>query len=331
MVNLLDSLGNFLDSKATFITICKYYIYFLPDILKLLSPVAVLVASLFTVGKLSNLNEITAMKSGGMSLYSIMFPFIIVCGLMSFGQVYFNGWLVPRANEQKYLIDRKYLDAKGKEPIHNFFYRDAPNRNLIMMYFDPENQTASDVAVEYFTDNISPRLEKRISAATMKWDSLKNIWTMRDVIIREFGNAGITNNRFDSMTINLSIVSHQVQEMQKKPDQMTFPEKRAYLDFLERGGKDITALEVEYYADYAFPFADIIVIFFSIPFASVKKKNGIAVQIAAAMIVAFTYLIFTKFGQSIGTSFAFNPILSGWLANIVFMITGLVILFRTKT
>ncbi len=133
------------------------------------------------------------------------------------------------------------------------------------------------------------------------------------------------------MKIKLNVAGDEVQKMQKKPDQMTFAEYRDYLDFLQRGGKDITKLEVEYYANYAFPFANIIVIFFSIPFASVKKKNGIAVQIAAAMIVAFSYLIFTKVGQSLGTAMAFNPVLSGWLANIIFILVGLGILFRTKT
>ena len=331
VVNLLENLDDFMDAKASFEVILKYYVYFIPDIMKVLTPVAVLVSSLFTVGKMSNLNEITAMKTGGMSLYKIMFPFVVVCGLLSFGQVYFNGWLVPKANEAKYYIDRKYLDAKGTAPINNFYYRDAPNRNLVMMYYEPDNHTASDVAIEYFAESANPRLEKRISAKTMRWDEKSAEWTLIDVIIRRFENSIVMNDRVDSMKLKLNVAGDEVQKMQKKPDQMTFAEYREYLDFLQRGGKDITKLEVEYYANYAFPFANIIVIFFSIPFASVKKKNGIAVQIAAAMIVAFSYLIFTKVGQSLGTAMAFNPVLSGWLANIIFILVGLGILFRTKT
>jgi lipopolysaccharide export system permease protein len=327
----MENLDDFMDAKASFGTIVKYYICFLPDILKMLTPVAVLVSSLFTVGRLSGQNEITAMKSGGVSLYRIMLPFVILCSLISGAQEYFNGWIVPKANEAKLIIERKYLDEKKEGPILNFYFRDSPTRNVTIQYYDPETASASGATIEEFTNVTQPRLLRKTSAASMRWDSVNKNWKMIGVVVRDFSGKNITNNRLDTLPVKINVSSSQLLELQKSPEQMTISEYGEYIKLLKRGGKDVSKLEIEYHSNIAFPFANLIVIFFSVPFASVKKKNGIAVQIAAAMIVSFAYLVFTKFGQSAGYNAGLNPVLSGWLANGIFLLIGLVILFRTKT
>lgn len=332
VVNLLENLDDFIDAKASLSVIAKYYLYFLPDIMKLLTPVAILVSALFSVGNMSNLNEITAMKSGGMSIYRIMRPFIVLCIFISIGQIYFNGWVVPRANERKNAIEYQYLGADNAKPIQNLYYRDSPTTNVLIMYYDIIGGVARNTTIEnYAGGEKSPRLLKRINAPEMRYDSVRHDWVMKDVVVRDFSGKNIRNYRIPEMRTKLNITAKKVAKMQKSTDVMTYDEYREYMDFLAMGGKDITQLEVEYYGNYAFPFADIIVILFAIPFASVKKKNGIAVQIAAAMIVAFTYLIFTKLGQSVGSSLHLNAILSGWLANIVFLGVGITVILKTKT
>lgn len=331
IVNLLENLDDFLDAKASLQVVVLYYVNFLPEIIKLLTPVGVLISALFTVGRLSNLNEITAMKSGGMSLYRIMFPYLLLCLMLSLGQLYFNGWIVPKANIAKTKLETKYLGETAGGPIFNFYYRDTPNRTVIMSYFDAEKKIANGVSIDEFSGTKSPRLVKRISGNTMRWDNKKNIWVLARVISREFVGDRVINTRLDSLEIKINVSGDQIVQLQKKPEQMTFDEMKEYIEVLRRGGKDVKKMEIEYYAAYAFPYANIIVILFAIPFSSVKKKNGLAIQIAAAMIVSFIYLIFTKLGQSVGYNANMSPILSGWLANIVFLIIGLGVLFRTKT
>jgi lipopolysaccharide export LptBFGC system permease protein LptF len=68
-----------------------------------------------------------------------------------------------------------------------------------------------------------------------------------------------------------------------------------------------------------------------VPFASVRKKGGIAVQIAAAMIAAFSYLIFTEVGKTIGNTMGMEPILSAWLANIIFFFIGVIVVLKSRT
>ncbi len=332
VVNLLENLDTFLDHDATVGILAEYYLYFFPEILKLLTPIAVLLATLFSIGRLSSNNEITAMKSGGMSLYSIILPLAIFTFALSIGHLYFNGWLVPEANKIKNDISQKYLRMGGGSPsIYNLYFRDSPSRNVVIYYYDSKKKTGTRVAIEDFTNHNEPRLLKRTEAMKMEWDSTSKNWKMIDAITRSFSNDSVTTIKLDTLVVQLNISHNQIIHLKKTPDEMNFDEQRESIALMKQGGKNVRKQMIEYYGNYAFPFANLIVVLFGVPFASVKKKGGIAIQIGAAMGVSFFYLVFTKISQTIGYNYDINPILAGWMANILFLIGGIFNLLKTRT
>ncbi|MBI5325921.1 MAG: LptF/LptG family permease [Ignavibacteriae bacterium] len=332
IVNLLESLDEFLDQDATFFTIFKYYIYFLPEILKLLTPVAMLISTLFSIGRLSSNNEVIAMKSGGISLYRIMMPVAFFSVILSFAQLYFNGWVVPAANEKKIDIERKYLNkAAGGGQIFNLYFRDNPERNIVMQYYDADMKTGNKIAVEEYTSQSEPRLTKRIEADKIRWDSSKSVWKIINGIERNYSGGAVDTKRFDTINYSINLTHNQIIELKRSTDEMNYDELWNYITILKRGGKDVRKQVIEYYGNYAFPFANLIVILFGVPFASIRKKGGLAIQMGAAMVISFLYLVFTKVGQTIGYSSDINPVFAGWMANIIFFIFALVNLFRTRT
>jgi len=332
MVSLMENLDDFIDQHASFKVIATYYLYFFPEIIKLMAPVSVLLATLFTVGKLSTTNEITAMKSSGISLYKIMMPFVIAALLISFGHLYFNGWLVPKATEIKTDIEEKYL-KKGPSgsQIFNIYFRDTPLRNVIMHYYDAATKTGNGVSIEEYSDEKKPRLLKKFECQKMVWDDKKKEWKLYKAIVRDFNFGLIQTKVIDSVYYQLTITHQQISELKKETSEMNYNEFKNYIVLMKQGGKDVRQLYIEYYGNYAFPFSNLIVVLFGVPFASIKKKGGIAIQIGAAMVVSFLYIIFTKVGQTIGFYSNIDPIVTGWMANIIFFVGAMVVLFKTRT
>lgn len=332
VVNLLENLDDFLDSDANTGVIIKYYTYMAPEIFKILTPIAMLLACLFSVGKIANQNEITAMKSGGMSLYRIMTPLVFIGLIVSFTQLYFNGWIVPVANSSVIDIEQEYL-KKGSRgtTIYNLYFLDSPTRHLTMQYYHSNLRSGANAAIEEYSSTQHPRLIKRTEAKTIKWDSTRRVWILYDLVIRNYDNGRVNLNIIDSLKPELNLTHDQIIQLKKVEKEMNLDELKEYIDLHQRGGKDVRKQLVNYHGLYAFPFANLVVILFGVPFASIRKKNGMAVQIAAAMIIAFVYLIFTKIGQAVGISSNFSPLLSGWLANIIFFIFGLIVIIRTRT
>jgi lipopolysaccharide export system permease protein len=369
----MERIDNFMDSKVKIMTIIQYYVVYLPEILKILTPVSILISCLFTIGKLSNNNEITAMKSGGMSLYKLIFPISIIGILLSFGQFYFNGWIVPAANAEKERISEVFLNSRNlSNSVNNLAFRDSPNRNVLMQYYDTKNQKGYKVIIEDFFNNSEnnennlqnkinkkPTISKRIEAKAISWNEKTNSWSLSEVIMRQIVRnnfSEINSNDFTKinssdiknsnkiknseiikteylaeMPINLNIKHEQLAKMNKKPKEMNFDEMQDYILVLKNGGKDIRKMEIAYRSEQALPLANFIVILFAVSFASVKKRGGMATQIAAAMVIAFSYLIFFEIMKPIGLATNISPILVGWTANILFLIAGIISIIKTKT
>ena len=76
-------------------------------------PIAVLFSSIMTMGNLAESNELTSMKSSGMSLFTVMKPMLTLVILLSVGTFYFSNYVLPVANlKQRTLI----YDLQSKDP-----------------------------------------------------------------------------------------------------------------------------------------------------------------------------------------------------------------------
>lgn len=331
IVNMIENLDDFIDNNATREIILRYYIYFTPEVIKLVTPIAVLVGILFSLGRMSSLNEIMAMKSGGLSLYQLILPFFFMNLALSFALLYFNGWIVPRSNEKKFIIEKKYLKKEiGTTSIYNFFFRDNPVRNVSFQYYDPEEMKGQYLFAEDFSSPSKPRIIQRVEAKSFRWDSTNNKWIFYDVLIRDFSSFRPKIYIYDSLSFKLRINHNELLKLQKKVEEMTFDELRDYLDLLSKGGKDVRRQMIRYYSNYAFPFSCTILVLFAVPFASIKRRGGIALQIAAAMTFSFLYLFFTEIGQILVYTTTLHPAFGGWIANFVFALFGFFVLFKVR-
>lgn len=333
IVDMIENLEEFLDNGMGLSQVAIYYFYFFPQILKLLVPVAMLLSTLFTVGRLSSLNEITAIKSGGISLYRFMSPLMLLSILISGLHLYFNGWVVPKANIAKHEIESQYMNKSNSiGSIYDLYFRESPTINLHLKSYNSEKKIGENVGIEYFTSKDSPRIKKSIEARKIKWDSVNNEWKMFDAIVRKFDTEKIEQViKKDTLSIRLKLTHSKIVDLKRATDEMTFDELKSYLLLIKSGGKNVDLELTDYYGQYAFPIANIIVVLFGVPFASVKKKGGIAVQIGAALVISFLYLIFTKVSQAVVLGTGLSPIIAAWFANGLFFVVGIINMIKTKT
>ena len=155
----MEELDDFLDKKVSTDVIIEYYIAYIPEIIKLITPIAVLLSSLFTTGKLTNTNEITAMKASGMSMFQYLRPIFFISLAISLLSVYFNGWIVPDANKKKFAIRREYLENSYTEFSRaNIVLQDGPQKMISINYFDRLQNHGSNATIYEFSDStrISP-------------------------------------------------------------------------------------------------------------------------------------------------------------------------------
>lgn len=329
VVDLMEHIDEFIDNDIPFVIILKYYAVFLPQMIRYMTPIAVLLAALFVTGKLSDLNEVTALKASGMSLYRYMAPFILTTVFISLFSIYFGGYVSPIANKVKVGIEREYMKFGTMKSGHNIFFQDSKTRIVTIASYNISNDQARIVSIQDFNPDKITKMISRIDAKKMKYDPSSGNWTLIDGVQRHFTDLTETQQIFDELEIdNLHFLPNDIIKKQIKNEEMTLAELDDLAKEMLIAGNNPKRIQIEYHSRIAFAFASIITVLFGLPLSTNKRKGGLALQFGINLVITFTYLVFMSISQAFGKNGVMSPILAGWLANIIFFIAAMLNIAR---
>ena len=143
---LLRAIDRFIGKGLDLGTIFEYLFLNLGWISALAVPMAVLVAALMAFGQFSEDNEITAMRSSGISFTTIVLPAVTMGLLISITLILFNAFVMPEMNFKARMLSG---DIYRKRPDLNiepgYFMDDLPDYSMIIR--DKEDETLKDVRI----------------------------------------------------------------------------------------------------------------------------------------------------------------------------------------
>ena len=143
---LLRAIDRFIGKGLDLGTIFEYLFLNLGWISALAVPMAVLVAALMAFGQFSEDNEITAMRSSGISFTTIILPALTMGLLISITLILFNAFIMPEMNfKARMLSGDIYRKRPGLNIEPGYFMDDLPDYSMIIR--DKENETLKDVRI----------------------------------------------------------------------------------------------------------------------------------------------------------------------------------------
>lgn len=332
VLHYVEHADDFLDAGATFqMVFLGYYPSFIPEIIKLVSPLAVFLSCLFLVGRLSQEVQLVALQTSGVSLYRILLPFVLVGLTLTGFMFWFNGWVVPKANQERVAFESQFVRrAGGAVETSNIHRQNRPGSILAVGYFDRDASVGYRVSLQSFDG--TRRLEERIDAETMTWDDSLNVWRMSGVIIRSFDDAGLERRtRRAELDTVLQVYPRDIARTERDAELLTIPAAAEYVDALRRSGAaNIGRPLVEYYAKFAYPMANLILVLVGVPLAAVRRRGGQTIRIAIGLLISFVYLAMIKLAEPFGYSGELDPLLAATLPHAFFFVLGLILLFRAR-
>ncbi len=331
VIDMMENLDDFIDQSVPFGIILHYYLVFSPDIIKLMTPVSVLFGALFTVGKVSNLSELTAIKASGISMYRFMAPFVVTTIMISILSIYFSGYIVPMANKTKLNIQLNYLKKGFVYTGGNIFFQDSPTRIVNIAFFDNAENQANRVGIQEFEKNDLTHMISRIDAAKMVYDSLSHSWIAYSGVKRTFNSKEAGAKYFSELNLDyLRFKPSDLLTKQQKPEEMNLSELGKSIESQEKAGLNATNTLIEYYSRFSFPIASLVVVLFGLPISANKRRGGLAVQVGINILITFIYLVFMQISLAFGKNGVLNPMLTAWFADLVFLAGAFVNLPRVK-
>jgi len=329
VVDIIERLDTFIDKDVPVLTLVQYYALYAPFIVILTLPVAMLLASLFSISSLSRHQELAAMKSAGLSLYRILLPLFMMAFLVSLSCMLFGEFLVPYTNELKGDIWDTQIKKRSPQADlvqRDVFYQGGQGYWYYIREFDGRRQSGKNVLLQKYEQE---HIVTSLIADEMVWS--EGIWIFHDVIRRQF--IGEKEDLTDTTELVLADLEERPEDFlkkQKDPDEMNYRELRRYIDRMERSGGDTQSERVDLYLKIAFPFASLIIVLFGAPLASSPRRSGAAVSFGISLFICFIYFSFLRMGQALGYKGALTPVLSAWMGNIVFGAAGLFVLWKAR-
>lgn len=329
VVDIFQGMRMFMDFKPPFHIIAKLYLLKIPKIVSQVTPIAVLLSTLLTLGLLSKSSEITAMKSSGISLYLIVSPILVIGVMISAFSFLFSEYLVPYTNKEVRFTERVTV---RKETPKSFFkqnkiwYR-SDNAIYNIQLFEPDHDTFKGITIYYMGANF--KLTKRIDAREARWDG--TTWRFYDAKEETFTNGQIPVRIYKEIPIKLPESPEDFKIEKRETEDMGFAELREYIKKLRKEGYDSTTLSADLYSKISFPFTSLIMVFIGIPFAlKGGRSSGVAFGVGISVLVGFGYWLIMSLGLSLGRVEALPPLLAAWGANIVFGLAGILMMMKVE-
>lgn len=313
------------------VEIRNYYFHSIPYILFLVSPIAVLLSSMFTVAGFARRLELAAMFGAGRPLWRILLPIWIAAVAYSGMWVWASDRILPRSNHERVRI---------RPPKKNVAFTDSPYRldfafktgNDGILFFRDYSGPTSSGTQTVFTRNLRPgQLAERIDARGARWTD--SSWVFRSGTRRLFDSTGkLAGMRtFDSLRVPIPEAMPQDLITKKTfPDEMTYSEIQEKIHALRRAGDPVVAWEAEAEFKRSGPWVTAIVALIGTSLASLVGRRGQALAFGIGIFIAFSFYVAVRAGLALGHAGELTAWQAAWAPHAFFFSLGAIFLWRAS-
>ena len=332
VVDFLEKIDNFTRNNAATELYVLYYLNMVPMVVVQIIPLAVLLAVFLTIGALSRSNELTAIRSGGISLGHVAAPLLGIALMISLLVMATSELLVPVTAETARRIYN--VDVKGKQILAtqkgDLWFHNSGQLIHIRRFNSTDDSLSGIIVLK--TDNQNQPLSRIDSNLAL---FAEGNWVLKDAVIRSFDPDSGEITSVESRTeynLHLDKSPEDFRSSQPRPEEMNIWQLYEIASSLQAEGYDNTRYLVDLYAKLATPFACLVMAFFGVPFAIQRGRNSnLAMGIGLSIAIGFTFFIAQTVLQAFGYSAALPPLLAAWGANAIFLLLGTWSLLSTRS
>ena len=189
LIHIMDHVDVYIDHDTPWSTVGRYYLLQMPYNTLLTLPMAVLIATIISIGEMGRHGELTAMKSSGLSLYRITLPLMAFGLALTLGVLVLGETIVPRLNEQSNEVyEEEILDqpADFEDFRGNFVYQNPEGYTYLvrsMFVNDSGGGSADQVEIQR---EMEDGTFVRINAPQMTWEAARGMWALQNGELRVF-------------------------------------------------------------------------------------------------------------------------------------------------
>lgn len=342
--DLFTELDRFHENGMSALDIANYYLLKLPELLVEIIPIVLLLALLYALTNHSRHNELTAMRSAGISLWRLAYPYLGVGLLFSLCILAANELWVPQTVERTSAIRRgKAADAVTGRWQSNLNFRNARDERIWSI--GAFNLDTFELLHPQIDWRLADGGRRSLMATNAVWTN--GNWTFFGVQEFHYPPRDAWSTNGHELPIYISATNSPVlvvPEFSETPEQIRSEikigrlssvkaAKEAQLSIAEILGylrlhPDLdptrrALLFTQLHGRVAYPWTCLVVVLIALPFGAIGGRRNAFVGVAGSIFICFVFFVLLKFGLALGTGGYAPPWVAGWLPNIFFGATGI--------
>ena len=328
LIDLLDHIGSFVDNDATAWQILRYYTFKAVWTIDTVLPIAMLMATLFTVGAMARYLELTALFASGWSLMRITRPLILVAILVTLLSLAWREYVLPVANVQRNQVWEVEIHGHPNSirPTSHIALTGSDGRLYYARNFNPNTGVITGLKI---LSHEGANITERVDAAWAHWDG--EHWTLIEGTRRTFDGDEETTVSFDRLTAtDLQVDPKSFYRDRIRQEDMNIRQLLDHVELVRHTGGDPTSALVDIQFNFAFPLVNLIVVLMGILLASGPRKTTVASGFGFTMLVSFIYYLFMNFGRALGHNGTLPPVPAAWAGNVVYAVAFAIMYLRAR-
>jgi lipopolysaccharide export system permease protein len=309
----------------------EYYLNYLPYIIYLVSPVAIMLTAIASVGAMARHLEISAMQGAGKSPFRILVPIFIVgiaitVLLFGIGEIF-----LPDANYRRLEIaetnKEKRINPRIKEK-HKFVFIGSDHSDWYFKYYN--GVTKRGEMVSLVLHNKSNPVA-RYDAKKIEWGD--STWILSEGWARFFTqDKGLKAYEFKRQDVGkqTSVLPEDIINERQSHEEMNTRQISRRIEILKRSGEDTTKMETQWHFKYSGPVTALVTLIIALSLSHrYKRGSSLSQQFGIGIILTFSYYIVVRVGLQMGENGILGPWLGAWLGHIIYGTVALTMLLKS--
>lgn len=310
----------------------QYYLYYLPDVIYKMLPIACVVGMVMTISSLNKGSELVALFASGLSLLRIsrvIFASIALVGLIAY---FMSDRLMPVFSKQKSYI---YYNEMEKTPsrfqtikTNKIWYR-SKNSIFNIKTLNSEGNVAQGLTLYFFNDKWD--LVQMLTADHVQLNGSR--WNLKNGAITVFDQESSfpLSDKFVEKTIVMSEDAQDLRSTGQTSDLLTQAELSKFISKNKEAGLDTIRYEVEFHSKFSYALAGLVMSLLALPFCVGQSRSGGMVRnIGITIGLVVLYWVLHSTSQTLGQHGQIAPILAAWLPNTLMLALGAFLMLRSN-
>lgn len=315
-----------LQRGAALLVAVELLVYRLPYFFAFSFPMAMLLAALMAVGRLSDSQEITAMRTSGISLSRIAASVVAVGLLVSLATFVFNEAVVPETEDRYRQAFMRVLNEPAPPEQTQVLFREE-QEGIESVYFVRrflrDAGQMEGVVVNQFERG---ELRRIIEAERARY--LGKEWEFQNGTMYLLTGPTTVATQFQRMRVGLQRTPREIAIPRREPAEMSIRELRAYIGILRRSGEDASRYVVDEHSKLAVPASAMLFALLAVPLGLRPHRSGRAIGMGLTILVLIGYYIMISITLTLGQGGRLHPVIAAWLPNVILAAAGLLLLRR---